>query len=127
MEGWTEELIHAARNSNPGNEKLALVASDLAMSSAGNTKAPTNISASDIGLDDGAGRVVGLGGGSARLSLERILEAKSSYNSIRPFAAKLKHIESRTCKISYQVPGGAIYGTGFLVGANKVFNESPCD
>lgn len=93
MEGWTYELLLAARESNPGNAAL------LAFSQ-------------QFGLAPGKM--------PARIELEKLIVETNSFFDITRWRERLGEIEGRVCRIEIQNGG---YGTGFLLGSDVVMTN----
>jgi Trypsin-like peptidase domain/Effector-associated domain 1 len=92
MEGWTAELIAAARDSRPGRADLAAFAASLELA----TPAP-------------GGR-----------QLERMIEDDQGFLDPAEWRSKLGQIETRVCQIEYLIDGSRVTGTGFLVAPDLV-------
>ncbi len=87
-EGWTAQLVLAARESNPGNAKLLAFSQSLGLSAT--TKAGPE--------------------------LERLIIETNSSLDVMKWRSVLGKIETQVCRMEITADGGTIYGTGFLVG-----------
>lgn len=92
-EGWTDKLLLAAREANPGNAMLFAFAVQFGLAP-GNTP--------------------------ARPALERLITITNSFLDIAQWRRRLGEIETQVCRIEVPVPGGMAYGTGFLLGPDVV-------
>jgi Effector-associated domain 1/Trypsin-like peptidase domain len=94
-EGWTDRLILAARESNPGNAKLVAFSQNLGL-------AATNVAGPE---------------------LERLILASNSSFDVMRWRSQLGRIETQVCRIEIAVAQGTVYGTGFLVGSDLVLTN----
>jgi len=94
-EGWTVELLAAAREANPGNPELSLLGGEIGLAS--------------IGLD--------------RSRLERIVRDQTPFNDLRPWLERWGRIECQVCRVEVYEQGAVGYGTGFLVGPDLVLTN----
>ena len=94
-EGWTTDLVVAAREERPGSALVAVAAEMLGLAA-----------------DAPRGR-----------SLERMISAEAGLLDPVNWRGRLGEIESRVCRIEIPVDGGSIRGTGFLVGADEVMTN----
>ena len=95
-EGWTADLVGAARRSRPRNARLLEVAQ------------------------------VVLGGSSqvpAGPALERIIKDTNRFHDITEWREKMAAIELQVCRIAVNSDKGAMFGTGFLVGPDVVLTN----
>ena len=93
MEGWTDRLLLAARESNPGNAQLLAVSQQFGLTP-GNTP--------------------------AQRELEKIIVNTNSLLDIAKWRERLGEIEGRVCRIEIQ---NTAYGTGFLLGPDIVMTN----
>ncbi|AUX48236.1 uncharacterized protein SOCE26_097670 [Sorangium cellulosum] len=91
-EGWTPELITAARESNPGNAALLAFAQQFGLT-------PTT---------------------PTRDVLERIIKDANGFVDVVTWRTRLGEIEGRVCQIEVPTTSGTLYGTGFLVGPGVI-------
>ncbi|MGB7441828.1 MAG: effector-associated domain EAD1-containing protein [Coleofasciculaceae cyanobacterium] len=94
-EGWTAQLITAARESNPGNPDLFAFAQQFGL-------APITPS---------------------RPKLEKIIRATNSFLDINAWRERLGKIEAQVCRIEIASNLGTIFGTGFLLGPSVVMTN----
>jgi len=94
-EGWTRELVSAARKSRPGNAKLLAFAQSIGT--------PTNVPAGP--------------------ELERVIKASNKFFDIEVWRQAMGAIETQVCRISIATNKGTINGTGFLVGPDVVMTN----
>lgn len=92
-EGWINQLVLAARESNPGNPVLLDLAAQLGL-------APTNT--------------------PGRATLERIIDEANSFLDVSIWRERLGKIETQVCRVEIQ---GNFYGTGFLVSPDVVMTN----
>ena len=95
MEGWTLDLIRAARIANPGNANLHQVADMLSLSST--RELP-----------------------SAALNFEKVVRDGIPFLDPAMFRSKLGRIEQQVCSVELN---GVGYGSGVLVGADYVLTN----
>ena len=95
-EGWTADLLRAARESNPGSPALLAFAQQFGL-------APTNA--------------------PSRPQLERIIRETNSFLDVMKWRTQLGQIETRVCRIETTTNGGVMYGTGFLLGPDLVMTN----
>ena len=93
--GWTARLVAAAREHNPGNPRLLLVAQELGLAPA----APP------------------------RSDLEALLKRENAPLDLVGWRARLGELEYRVCRIEVPSAKGTGYGTGFLVGPGAVLTN----
>lgn len=93
--GWTDQLIVAARESNPGNERLLVFAQQFGL-------APAS---------------------PPRPELEKIIKQANGFLDIARWRQCLGEIEAQVCRIEIPVPTGTTYGTGFLLGPDVVMTN----
>ena len=101
--GWTGALIAAARETNPGNGQLAVVASEIGLASA---------------RADARLRIDG-----QELTLERLVRDHTDFNDFVPWLAKAGEREAQVCRMEVFQGNKVEYGTGFLVGADLVLTN----
>jgi V8-like Glu-specific endopeptidase len=94
-EGWTDQLLLAARESNPGNASLLAFAQQLGAAP------PT----------------------PPRQELERIIRETSSFLDVSKWRTRLGEIEAQVCRVEIASNKGVIYGTGFLLGPDVVMTN----
>lgn len=94
-EGWTLDLLRAARESNPGNLRLLSFAQQLGA-------APTT---------------------PPRPELERIIRETNSFLDVHQWLTRLSEIERQVCRIEAPTSRGVLYGTGFLLGPDVVMTN----
>jgi len=101
MEGWTSELILAAREHNPGNPQLLAFSQQFGL-----TAIPTEQTKNgDVAL-------------TTRQELERVIKPQNPILDVNLWRQQLGEIESRVCRIEYETDQGRVVnGTGFLFGA----------
>lgn len=95
-EGWTAQLLAAARESNPGNPSLLAFAQQFGL-------APAN-------APSGA-------------ALERIIRETNSFLDVTRWRTQLGEIEGRVCRIEIGNSYHMVYGTGFLLGPDLVITN----
>jgi len=88
-------LLAAARESRPGNPKLAVFAEQF-----------------NLAIQT-----------SRQPQLERIIKQKSKFLDIAAWRERLGEIEGRVCRIEVATNVGSVYGTGFLVGPDLVLTN----
>lgn len=99
-EGWVDELIAGARESNPGNQKLFVIAQELKLA----TPMPTEL--------------------TARGSLEKIIKKTNSFLNVNIWREALGKLESQVCRIEITKKNNArSFGTGFLIAPNVVITN----
>lgn len=94
-QGWDGQLIAAAREANPGNPELAMVAGEFGLTSTGK---PSD-------------------------TLERLVRDHTPFNDIGPWLEKWGRLETQVCRIEVFKQQGVSYGTGFLVGPDVVLTN----
>ncbi|MCG8348328.1 MAG: serine protease [Chloroflexales bacterium] len=94
-EGWTLDLLRAARESNPGNPLLLAFAQQIGA-------APAT---------------------PPRPELERIIRASNSFLDVNQWRARLGAIEAQVCRVEVSANKGMLYGTGFLLGPDVVITN----
>jgi effector-associated domain 1 (EAD1)-containing protein/trypsin-like peptidase len=95
QEGWTGDLVAAARETRPRNPTMAAAAELIGLAVA----VP------------------------ARRRLERMIDDAAGMLDPVQWRGRLGQIETQICRIELPVPGGSIYGTGFLVGPDEVMTN----
>lgn len=95
-EGWTYQLILAARESNPGNALLFLAAQQIGL-------APQT---------------------PARPELEALITRAAALVDVAGWRTRLGELEGRVCRIEVRAGDGVRYGTGFLVGPRAVLTNN---
>src|SRR5688572_8991877 len=95
MEGWTLDLVRAARITNPGNANLHQIADMLSLSSTREIQ-------------------------PAQLNFEKIVRDGAPFLDPTAFRSKLGRIELQVCSIELN---GVGYGSGILVGADYVLTN----
>jgi len=95
-EGWTANLLRAARESNPGSPSLLAFAQQFGL-------APTN--------------------SPSRSELERIIRETNSFFDVMRWRTQLGRIETQVCRVEVKTNGGMMYGTGFLLGPELVMTN----
>jgi hypothetical protein len=97
QEGWTDELLRAARESNPGNPVLLAYAQQYGL-------APTGTpSRQDI--------------------LERYIKPTNAYLDVNTWRTRLGEIEGQVCRIEVKTNFGPVFGTGCLLGPDVVITN----
>lgn len=94
-EGWTARLVAGARESNPGNAKLADIAAKLGLA----VTAP------------------------ALSRLELMIDADAGLLDPVVWRERLGKLETQVCQIEYAIGGATACGTGFLVGPDLVMTN----
>lgn len=94
-EGWTDDLLKAARKSRPANALLLALAQSIG--------APTNVPAGP--------------------ELEKVIKASNRFYDIDKWRQSMGAIEAQVCQISIPTNKGTIKGTGFLVGPDVVMTN----
>lgn len=94
-EGWTEQLILAARYSNPGNPQLLALTQE-----------------------SGIAPVV-----ASHRELERVILDTNSWLDVAKWRTQLAAIEAQVARIEIQVNGSQFFGTGFLLGSDVVITN----
>jgi len=94
-EGWTAELLAAAREANPGNLELSLLGGEFGLAS--------------IGAD--------------RSRLERIVRDQTPFHDLRPWLERWGQLERQVCQVEVYEPNAVGYGTGLLVGPDLVLTN----
>ena len=100
MEGWSLELLAAARESNPNNQKLFAVAEQLNLTS--------------------------LPAGQVAANFESLLRTANSFLDVTQWRERLGEIEPRVCRVEFDIPAEgrtAPKGTGFLVAPGAVLTN----
>lgn len=98
-EGWTFELLSAARESSPGNPKLLEFAQGFNLTSV----APNAL---------------------ARTRLESIIQEKNGFLDVNKWRTRLGEIEPQVCRVEFRVSQSTTpNGTGFLVGPDMVITN----
>lgn len=98
-EGWVEQMIAAARESNPGNPSLFVFAQELNLA----TPMPPQL--------------------SARGALERIIKQTNSFLNVHTWREKLGELEAQVCRIEINTNNRRHFGTGFLITPNVVITN----
>ncbi|WP_375490861.1 effector-associated domain EAD1-containing protein [uncultured Nostoc sp.] len=99
-EGWVDELIAGARESNPGNPKLFVLAQELNLA----TPMPSEL--------------------IARGSLERIIKKTNSFLNVNTWRETLGKLEPQVCRIEITKKNNyRSFGTGFLIAPNVVITN----
>lgn len=94
-EGWTRDLVVAARQSVPRNERLFLAAQNLGLA----TPAPQ------------------------KPELEKIISDTHSFLDIAAWRESLVAIEAQVCRVRVRTNKGTVHGTGFLLGPDVVMTN----
>lgn len=97
-EGWVEQLIASARESNPGNARLFAFAQELNLA----TPMPSGLS--------------GLG-------LEKIIRKTNCFLDVNGWREELGKIEAQVCRIEITKNNGRGFGTGFLIAPNVMITN----
>jgi Effector-associated domain 1/Trypsin-like peptidase domain len=100
-EGWIEELILAARQSNPNNSKLFVFAQDFFETPFIATPLPPQL--------------------SKRGELEKIIKETNGFLDVNTWRENLGKLEVQVCRIEF--PQHRPQGTGFLIGADVVMTN----
>jgi hypothetical protein len=95
-EGWTDRLLRAARESNPGNAMLLAFSQQFGL-------APTDA--------------------PSRPALERLIRTTNTFLDVPAWRSKLGQLETQVCRIEVTTNGGVQYGTGFLLGPDVVMTN----
>ncbi|NEO74777.1 effector-associated domain EAD1-containing protein [Moorena sp. SIO4G3] len=99
-EGWVDELIHRAHQSNPGNPKLFAIALELNLA---------------ITLPHPL---------SARGGLEKLIKKTNSFLDVNRWREKLGQIEGQVCRVEVtNNDNSPEFGTGFLIAPNVVITN----
>ncbi len=99
-EGWVDQLIAGARESNPGNPRLFVLAQELNLA----TLMPSEL--------------------TARGSLERIIRTTNSFLDVNTWRETLGKLESQVCRIEITKKNNyCSFGTGFLIAPNVVITN----
>lgn len=98
-EGWIDKLVVGARESNPGNPKLFVIAQELNLA----TPMPSEL--------------------TARGSLERIIRQTNSFLNVNTWRETLGKLESQVCRIEITQNNRQSFGTGFLIAPNVVITN----
>jgi hypothetical protein len=94
-EGWTRELVEAARKSRPRNAKLLAVGQSIGT--------PTNVPPTPV--------------------LERVIKETNQFHDIAKWREAMGLVETQVCRIRIPTNKGEIFGTGFLVGPDVVMTN----
>lgn len=94
-DGWTAQLITAARESRPGNPLLLAFSQQFGLAS---TNLPRN-------------------------AVEKMLKGASGFLDVDKWRTRLGEIETQVCRIEIKTNLGWSYGTGFLVGSESVITN----
>lgn len=94
-EGWIDQLICAARLSNPGNPTLFAIAQDLKLA----------MLTPPVGV------------------LEKVIKATNSFLDINQWREHLGQIEGKVCRIKISSSQSLEFGTGFLIAPNVVMTN----
>jgi V8-like Glu-specific endopeptidase len=97
-EAWVDQLIAAARESNPGNPRLFVFAQELHLA----TPTPSGLSG---------------------LALEKIIKKTNKFLDVNTWRERLGEIEAQVCRIEIIINNGREFGTGFLVAPNAVITN----
>jgi V8-like Glu-specific endopeptidase len=97
-EGWVDQLITAARESNPGNRYLFVFAQELNLA----TPMPSNLPS---------------------ILLERIIRNTNSFLDVNMWRERLGEIEMQVCRLEITTNQGSVFGTGFLIAPNVVITN----
>jgi hypothetical protein len=95
--GWTDELLRAARESNPRSPSL-------------------------LGYSEQYG-LAPIGTPPHRDILERYIKPTNAYLDVEKWRTRLGEIEGQVCRIEINTGPGMIYGTGFLLGPDVVITN----
>ncbi|MBV6626583.1 MAG: trypsin-like peptidase domain-containing protein [Rivularia sp. (in: Bacteria)] len=99
-EGWTDKLIAGAREANPGNPSLFIIAQELNLT---------------ISLPSQLSKVGGL---------EKIVKKTNSFLDVNTWREKLGTIEAQVCRIEITKKNNfQSFGTGFLIAPNVVITN----
>jgi V8-like Glu-specific endopeptidase len=99
-EGWVDQLIAGARESNPGNSALFVFAQEFNLA----TPMPPQL--------------------SARGALEKIIKKTNSFLDVNTWRQKLGTIEAQVCRIEITNNNNTKeFGTGFLIAPNVVITN----
>ncbi len=99
-EGWVDELIAGARESNPGNPKLFVLAQELNLA----TPMPPEL--------------------TARGSLEKIIRKTNSFLNVNTWRETLGKLESQVCRVEITKKNNyRSFGTGVLIAPNVVITN----
>ena len=99
QEGWTSNLLAAAREANPTNATLMALAEAWQL-------APLRPGARD--------------------ALERIISEEAGFLDITQWRERLGALEGQVGRVEVTAPGGIIKGTAFLVGPDVCIYQLPC-
>ncbi|MGH2614249.1 MAG: effector-associated domain EAD1-containing protein [Thermomicrobiales bacterium] len=94
-EGWTDRLLLAARESNPGNPQLLAFSQQFGL-------APAT---------------------PPRPELERLIKQTNSFLDIAQWRRRLGEIEAQVCRVEIDAPQRRGFGTGFLLGPDVVMTN----
>lgn len=106
--GWVEELVFKARQSNPKNPKLLLAAQQFGL-------LPLEI----VDRANTGGKQIDY------RNLEKIIQVDFPFLDVSEWREKLAQLEARICRIKVKLNGGKFtsYGTGFLVSPDCVLTN----
>lgn len=94
-EGWTQELVEAARKSRPRNAKLLEVGQSIGT--------PTSVPRTPV--------------------LERVIKDTNQFHDIAQWREAMGLVETQVCRIRIPTNKGEVFGTGFLVGPDVVMTN----
>ena len=94
-EGWTFQLVRAAREANPGNSALFAFAQPFGLASTS----------------------------AGRGELERIVRTANRFHDVATWRARLGALEAAVCRVEIASGRSTHYGTGFLVGPDLLLTN----
>lgn len=106
MEGWTANLISAARESSPRNASLMAFSQQFGLTPAG---LPTFSAAAP-----------GAAGLPSNAKLEAMIKMSNRFLNVQPWLERLGEITGQVCRVDIKGEGA---GTGFLVGPDMVMTN----
>src|SRR5205807_1661041 len=92
-QGWTTQLIAAARKSNPGNPRLLAFSQQIGL-------APKSTPAQE--------------------EFESVIQTTKGFLDITNWRTRLSELETQICRVEIQTNNYNVYGTGFLIGPDVV-------
>ncbi|HEX2988953.1 MAG TPA: effector-associated domain EAD1-containing protein [Chloroflexota bacterium] len=94
-EGWTSNLVLAARESNTGSPDLLALAEELGLASSS----------------------------VSNNAIESIIRASNSFLDVEVWRERLGQVETQVCRVELPTNRGHIYGTGFLIAPDLVITN----
>ena len=106
-QGWTMNLVAAARAENPGNAKLMLIADELGLTP-------------ELAYTEGDGEGTTTVESPKKSALQRMIDGSNSQLDIAVWRENLGKVETQTCSIEI---GTKHQGTGFLLGPSVIMTN----